>query len=145
MAISWGITGNSFYNNLVSTNTGFQIGIDFEAGTSSNSNIISGNFIGGSAPNCGGVSWINTGGNTFEGIYLNAGLDTATIVQNNQIQNINLSDSNSTFYGIDAEGGGLYKYNQQYYRSPNNTKQHKKRIRQYVRNIQCVSNSRRNL
>ena len=104
---NWTIKGNSFYYNIFTPVTSTQYGIDFEAGTTSNNNIISGNYIGGSAPNCKGKSWINKGGVTFKGIYLNAGIISATEIQNNIIQNINLTDSNSTFNGIYADGGSL--------------------------------------
>ena len=99
------ISGNSFFmqNTIVS----------YTAQTAvysySNSHTITGNFIGGQAPNCGGGVWKNAGtgtvdnsGNiTITGILLDRSSSSSTI-QGNTIQNITLSKENGTcsFYGI---------------------------------------------
>ena len=104
---NWIIKDNSIYYNLSTPDSSGQIGIDFEPGVASNNNIITGNNIGGSAPDCGGIAWNNSGDITFYGIYVNAGTTTSTIIQNNKIQNLSLSGVSSSFYGIDAEAGTL--------------------------------------
>ena len=103
---NWTITNNSFYNTLTPPPSGLQFGIMIDAGSSSNGNLISGNFIGGQAPNCGGSPWVNLGANSFYGIYVNGGTAAGTSIQGNTIQNITkTSTGNNSFYGIYSYAG----------------------------------------
>jgi hypothetical protein len=99
---NWAITGNSFYYNHSTTPSVAISAIYFAAGTGSNGNIISGNFIGGQTVACGGGAWQNNLTGSYYGIYLRVGPSPATSVQNNTIQNIN-------FYNYGAESfNGMY-------------------------------------
>lgn len=94
------ISRNSIYFTGTSSSLD-QFGINFIAGNTSNDNLISGNYIGGTAPQCGGTAWTNNSGITFTGIAIGCGTLVATNVQNNTIQNIYLSNtSNTKFNGI---------------------------------------------
>ncbi len=83
---NWNISNNNFYNTI--TNSGNQVVINFEPGTPSNANIINGNIIGGTEPNASGERWVNNGG-TFQAIRAICGTDAATVINGNQIRNIN--------------------------------------------------------
>jgi hypothetical protein len=92
----WTITNNSFYQTLSraittsSTTSGVRI-----SSAASNNNLISGNYIGGTAPLCGGTPQTYTGtatnGIIFRGLQLTVGTTTATSVQGNTIQNLSLT------------------------------------------------------
>jgi hypothetical protein len=90
------ISGNSFYETttLVPTvaNTYYVI-----ATNTSTNHLISGNYIGGSAPLCSGSPMtINSSmAHSFAGIYTNGGSSTPVIIQNNIIQNINYTSTNA--------------------------------------------------
>lgn len=103
------ITGNSIYYNLpVYTNTtGIQQGIVFTAGSFSNNNTISGNFIGGTTVNCGGSPWTVNQTVGFYGIRTSVGNGANTVIQNNTVQNINFTNNTAfnQFYGIIASAG----------------------------------------
>jgi len=110
---NWNISGNSFYATA-SIGSYWLTAIYFVPGSSSTGNVITGNYIGGRAPNCGtaGTPWNFPGyrGYTtitdFQGIYVNAG--GTTNITNNVIQNIKLTNSTSgsqTFCGISVGGG----------------------------------------
>ncbi len=126
----WTISDNSFYQANTQTfttgNTNTIAAINIAGtggpggGASGNGFIISGNFIGGSQPNCGGSAWTtNSSGNTrFNGISINAGITTASEIQGNKIQNIIFSTAatagggpgggNATvFNGINIAGGNV--------------------------------------
>ncbi len=107
---NWTISGNSFYQTV--TGTGAQWVMNLSAATGSSGWLVSGNYIGGSAPLAGGSAWVNSSlaANTFRGIYLN-GLGTSTslaavTVQNNVIGNISLTNAAATFRGIETRGSG---------------------------------------
>ena len=103
---NWTITDNSFFNALPVPVAGYQSGIFFDPGPSSNGNVISGNFVGGRAANCGGGNWINSGANQIYGIYVNAGTLAGTSIQGNTIQSVSMtSTGNSSFYGIYSYAG----------------------------------------
>ncbi|TSA27959.1 MAG: hypothetical protein D4R67_05050, partial [Bacteroidetes bacterium] len=103
---SWTITGNSFYNTLSTPPSTAQYSVYFYPGVVSNGNSISNNFIGGSSASCGGSAWVNSGAVSFYGIYVNAGIVTATTVQNNILRNISQTSTGSApFYGFYAAGG----------------------------------------
>jgi hypothetical protein len=105
---NWNITGNSIYDTYI---TGFYgvNGLVFNPGDSSKNNVISGNYIGGSAPKCGGTPFLFAGANSipapdFNAIYINA---VSATVSNNTIQNIKSSHEyySQTMVGINLAGG----------------------------------------
>lgn len=111
---AWTISGNSFYQTVTRTNansTGWNV-IYINTNTANNLTI-SGNYIGGTAANCGGTAWTVAGNvsNYFIAIrFSNAGTATASTISGNFIQNINFSSNPSTsgsiyFAGILIENG----------------------------------------
>jgi trimeric autotransporter adhesin len=100
----WTITGNSFYQTVsrVITTSNTTSGIRISNTTSGNNFNITGNFIGGTAPSCGGTAQTYTGssatvGIIFRGLQLSVAATVVTSVQGNTIQNLNLSTgANST-------------------------------------------------
>jgi len=97
---NWTVSGNSFYQTASRAGAAFTVRAIYLNSTSDNSHTIAGNFIGGTAPNCGGSSWTTTGTTqayVFTGIWLRTGNTTATSVQGNTIKNISWnSSSNAT-------------------------------------------------
>jgi trimeric autotransporter adhesin len=97
----WTITNNSFYQTatrLITTNSttsGVRI-----SNTSSNNNLINGNYIGGTAPLCAGAAQTYTGSATvgvvFRGLQLTVGTTVATSVQGNVIQNLNITSGSTS-------------------------------------------------
>ncbi|MCX6231701.1 MAG: hypothetical protein NTZ33_09175, partial [Bacteroidetes bacterium] len=79
--------------------------------TSASGNIINGNYIGGSAPLCGGTALNLTGtaNYTFYGMDISVGLGAATSIQNNTITNWNLNGgwSGNSMYGINVANGNV--------------------------------------
>ena len=104
----WTITGNSFYQTTARVLAAAQFSaINLPLTTSNNFNITN-NFIGGSAPECGGSAMTLTGAGNFRGINATVGAGT-TLVQGNTIQNINLTTSNATgFNGALLLGQGTF-------------------------------------
>ncbi len=97
---NWTISGNSFYyNNATLLSTG-HYAIYFYPAATSNNNMIYGNFIGGSAPNCGGTAY--TTSSSFYGIYAYSfGISSKSYIRKNTIKNITLTNTGSyAFYGI---------------------------------------------
>ncbi len=92
----WTVSGNSFYETNTIVPTGASVYFVIYTGTSS-SHLISGNFIGGSEPECGGSAMtINSSfSHYFAGIYSNGGTTTAVTIQNNTIRNINYTSTSS--------------------------------------------------
>ncbi len=91
---AWTITGNSFYQTVTRTPTGssglYPILIENNTGTDY---VVTGNYIGGTAANCGGTALTfdyagQTQDNYFYGIILSVGGGTASYVQNNTVANI---------------------------------------------------------
>jgi len=106
---SWTISGNSFYHEegtfaaTGSTWTTYAISISNGSG-----HVIEDNYIGGTAPLCGGValSKSNTSDITFAGINLINTTGVATSVQGNIIKNIDWTNSaKAPLYGIFVETG----------------------------------------
>ena len=102
VAIDCKISGNSFYMETgVSSNTS-QIAIYLKNGQSLS---ITGNFIGGQLPKCGGSPWTNKGTDKkkldITGIYLEY---TKCIIDGNTIQNIRVPCLGEV-YGINNYGG----------------------------------------
>jgi hypothetical protein len=104
----WTISNNSIYQTAARTvsNSSSFVGI-FNNSTTAYDIIITNNYIGGTAPNCGGSAMTYSGAGlyNFYGMYLYVGGLAPTSVQGNVIQNINLttspaSSSSSFFRGI---------------------------------------------
>ena len=94
---AWTISGNSFYQTASrSTNNAsnsFPIGI---LSGSTTAHVISGNFIGGTAPTCGGTAYtVSTAqGFSFNAIQFSSATTGANItIQNNTVANINISST----------------------------------------------------
>jgi putative cofactor-binding repeat protein len=114
----WTISNNSFYQTATRTFTAgaTHYGILISGSTAgSGGHNISGNFIGGTAPNCGGTPWTIAGtiANRFVAISVNGnstGNPNATSMQGNTITNFNLTTSSGAttspgiFCGIQALG-----------------------------------------
>jgi hypothetical protein len=114
----WIISGNSFYQtvqNISTSNASGGWNVIFLNYTGINSCTVSGNYIGGSAPNCGGVPWsASTSANgalQLPGIRTFIGSTSASIIQNNTIANVNFSTRISSgalpFVGILVESGNV--------------------------------------
>ncbi|MCE1164835.1 MAG: hypothetical protein LWX07_05475, partial [Bacteroidetes bacterium] len=100
------ISGNSFYETSTytgssgSTTSHIALSISDTVGTG---HTISNNYIGGSAPKCGGTAYTKTGnGNSiFYGITVGTGAGTATNIDGNVVKNFNWTNSGgSYFYGM---------------------------------------------
>jgi hypothetical protein len=96
----WVITSNHFYrtSSVFHNATHTVIRLVNQSGELSEGHIVSGNYIGGSAPFCAGTPYIYAASFEFYGIRLY--LDTfppGTIVENNTIQNIELTSTTSTY------------------------------------------------
>jgi len=106
------VTNNSFFNNLPITINGATqfAGVNMYATLGQSSgNIITGNFMGGSAPLCAGAPWIgNNLTTTFIGFRVDVGAGSTTLIQNNTVQNINFPNPGAnTFYGIYSVNGNV--------------------------------------
>ena len=107
---SFAISGNSFFEAASFTPSSsatsyFVIRISAATG-SGNGFTVSGNYIGGSAAQCGGSAWTKTAqSNSFTGISLTTATGTANSIQGNTIQNINWSNTGASgFTGISLSG-----------------------------------------
>jgi hypothetical protein len=98
---TWTISGNSFYE----TTTLFAPsadGLTYNAirisNTSGNGFVVSGNYIGGKAAQCGSTALTFNSSQThsFQAIYLNVGSTTASSVQNNTITNFSYTSAHAT-------------------------------------------------
>ena len=104
----WSITGNSFFETadfVPSSGASFQA-VHIESGEG---NIISGNYIGGSAPS-GEGTWYKTGSlnNPFTAIAVNGDAASTAEIQGNIIRNITwINPGASTWTGILASGGNI--------------------------------------
>jgi hypothetical protein len=111
----WTITGNSFYqtSSRVITTSSTTSGVRI-SNSSGNNFVITNNFIGGSAASCGGTAMTYTGSTTigviFRGLQLTVGSTTATSVQGNTIQNLDITtgSSSSSQSGISLITGKFY-------------------------------------
>lgn len=102
------VTGNSFYNTLPTLPAATQfVGINAFVGPNSSGNNFSNNFIGGSAPNCGGSAWTSLSTTTvFQGIRAAVGNGANTLIQNNTVRNIAFTNTGtSAFTGIINDQG----------------------------------------
>jgi alpha-tubulin suppressor-like RCC1 family protein len=112
----WAITGNSFYQTASRAGVAANVrGIHLN-NVSGNNFTVTGNFIGGSAPNAGGTAWTTTGTTQaylFQGIRLNVGATTPSSVQGNPVRNIVWTTSSFSssvpgiWSGIFAQAGAV--------------------------------------
>ena len=93
------ITGNSFYMQSGFTALGSFTGIWVGY---SNNHLISDNYVGGSAPKCGGnIPFTISGAGTFTGISTYRTTTPEVILQGNTIQNLKMTNTSTpVFYGI---------------------------------------------
>lgn len=109
---NWIISGNSVYNtSSLITGTGRAICIAGTTGNYTSGHVIEGNYIGGTAPQCGGIPMQVDA--YFYGIDILANQNSQTIIKNNTIANIVLNHSAaltgavSVFLGINMAAGDL--------------------------------------
>lgn len=105
----WSISGNHLYETTTIIPTVSVAYYAIRVSNSGNNYNISDNFIGGTAPNCGGTPWTKTNAfnNIFTAIYLSSGAGTSSSIQNNTIRNFDWSNSlNGTWTGIQTAGAG---------------------------------------
>ena len=104
---NWTISGNSFYETTTLAPASVEYNVIRLENTGTNF-LISGNYIGGSAPTCSGTfvklaTATATGNNTFNGIYLDVGSGT---VKANTIKNINWANAGkANWTGIHVNNG----------------------------------------
>lgn len=91
----WTISGNSFYQTASRTTTATIHA--FQSNSSLNNNItFTGNFIGGSAPNCGGSPMTYLNGPIFRGILVTVGTTSASNFNNNTFRNIAVTTTSTS-------------------------------------------------
>jgi len=109
----WTISNNSLYqttSRAYGAAATFHYGISVESG---NNNLISGNYIGGSAANAGGTPWTVTGGfGRPVGLYTSVGTTSASSIQNNTITNYDITtdfvtNGSSAFIGYWHQAGAV--------------------------------------
>lgn len=105
---NWTVSGNSFYQTVSRVLSGgaadrifSPIGISPTTASTVTGMNFSGNFIGGTAPNCGGSAMtISDNGTTatlvLRAIFAQVGTATATSIQGNTIQNIAMTSSSTS-------------------------------------------------
>ena len=104
------ISGNSFYETtsfVASAAVAFNV--IYINNTSGTGFSVTGNYIGGKAPLCGGAAWTKTGQNTaFTGINVNAATGGYSNVQNNTIQNFSWTNAGvAAWTGINVQAGDV--------------------------------------
>jgi hypothetical protein len=105
----WNISANSFYETVSMAPAGaYNYGAIRIA--TPNMHTISGNFIGGSQPLCGGAPWTMNSSFPiyFSGIFITGNTTVQTLVQNNTIQNFNYTSTNANPWdGIYLSSGNI--------------------------------------
>lgn len=104
------VLGNSMYETAPLTLTAGNMNYNVIRIGVSAPHIVRGNFIGGSEGHCGGSAWVMGGNypNYLCGIYVYAGSGTATIIENNTIQNISFrSTEDNPWDGIFLYSGNI--------------------------------------
>jgi hypothetical protein len=107
---AWTINANNFYHEVGTYATTGSFSTFAISVVSGEGHVIENNYIGGTAPQCGGTAMTKTNGGdqTFAGINLNTSAGVATSVQGNVVKNIDWSNSaKATFYGIFIETGAV--------------------------------------
>ena len=106
----WSITGNSFYQTATRAATysfAWPIILDNPSG---NNFTVTGNFIGGSAPNTGGAPWTASIASVpaqFAGIYVNVGTAAPSSVQGNTIANM-VWTFDTAIFALPGDWSGIY-------------------------------------
>lgn len=108
----WTITGNSFYQTAtrLEFNTSANVYAIAIQNSSGGNFTLTGNFIGGSAPNSGGTAWTTAGtvlAYRFCGMFLAVGATTPSSVQGNTIANIVWSNG-SNLDALPGAWSGIY-------------------------------------
>lgn len=99
----WVMSGNSIFQTATRTATAaFQQYIWNLNNALANNHIITNNYIGGSAPMCGGTAWTATStvGFRITGAYLNVGAVTPSTFSGNTFANINLTSGGTAYATI---------------------------------------------
>ncbi len=106
---NWTVSGNSFYETTSIVPNGSNSTPITVIGVTSSSNTVTGNYIGGSAAQCGSATLTKTAydNNVFIGIYLAVGGTPISTVSNNIIQNINWSNYSLVDFTPLSLGGGI--------------------------------------
>jgi hypothetical protein len=113
---SWTLSGNSFYQTTSRAAVAANVRAVYLNNFSGNNFTVTGNFIGGSAPNAGSTAWTTTGtgaASQFQGIWLSVGSTTQSNVQGNIVQNMVWTSSYSSishpgvWCGIYVLGGSV--------------------------------------
>jgi hypothetical protein len=92
---NWNISGNSVYNTFIN-GTSANTAISFTPGTGGNGSVISGNFIGGSAAQCGGADFFrNNTLSDFIMLEVNCGSTTPTVISNNTIRRVHAQNGDA--------------------------------------------------
>ncbi|MES2654257.1 MAG: T9SS type A sorting domain-containing protein [Bacteroidota bacterium] len=107
---NWNILNNSFYYNApIAPSGGDIVPIILVPGQAGENNLISGNYIGGQAPLCGGAPWLSANAVNWVAMNINAGLGIGTSIQGNTIQNLNITTTAGIdFVGIRLESGRMF-------------------------------------
>lgn len=102
---SWTITGNSFYQTAAFTSgTIIHKCIALNGGSG---HTISGNYMGGTAPQAGGSAWTQSGAVSYRFVAIDIAGSAGGInsIQNNTIANFNINTTNTTTSGFGVFGG----------------------------------------
>ena len=105
---AWTITGNSIYQSseYVCTSDRNIMGI-YIYSTSGSNFTVSNNYIGGSAPLCGGTPWTKTqGNNSFTAIVMNVGTAATSNIQGNTITNFDITNTGYYYWSGMYVGSG---------------------------------------
>jgi len=92
----WIVAGNSLYESGSMVPLGSYTYNAIRIGTA-NTHLVSGNYIGGSAPLCAGAPWtmLSSFATYFGGIFITGTSGSPTLIQNNIIQNFNYSSTSA--------------------------------------------------
>lgn len=107
----WIMSGNSMYQTATRTATAaFQQYLWNLNNASANNHIITNNYIGGSAPLCGGAPWVATStvGFRITGSYLNVGSTIPSTFSGNTFANINLTSGGTAYATIPGVFSGAW-------------------------------------
>jgi hypothetical protein len=106
----WTITGNSIYQTSARSGSSGYYTFNFQ--NSSNNNALNGlvvtnNYIGGSAPQCGGTPWTQTSSATNQNTYFNLGNLATSTFSKNVMANYNFTTTSTS-----AAGAGVLSFAQ---------------------------------
>jgi hypothetical protein len=101
---NWNVSNNSIYYDAAIVPTAAQTAIDFEPGTASTNNTISGNKIGGRNSLNGGGSWLNDGA-SFRGIVVTCGMGVSSTLSGNSVSNVSMTNTFQPLTAMSLESG----------------------------------------